>query len=323
MMRILSGIQPSLLHIGNYFGAMRQWLQLQNNSESFFCIVDLHALTSTYTTSLSELSLKTAALYIACGLDPDASTLFIQSAVPQHTELFWLLTTKTPVGWLNRMTQFKSNTIKEPSLGLYTYPVLMAADIFLYRATHVPVGEDQKQHLEFARDLALRCNTLYKQDVFVIPEPIIPESGARIMSLKDGTAKMSKSDPSEASRITLTDSNDAIAHKIQKAKTDSLPLPDCIQDLNNRPEMQNLYTILAHASGTHGADLFNDVRSCKQLKDRLTDALITLLTPIRTSYTTLMRDKSSLSALLHNHAEKARATADEHFKEILSTFLNL
>lgn len=322
-MRILSGIQPSLLHIGNYFGAMRQWLDLQKHHDCFFCIVDLHAMTSTYTASLHTLSLETAALYMACGLDQEKATIFVQSAVPQHTELFWLLSTKTPVGWLNRMTQFKSNTIKEPSLGLYTYPVLMAADILLYRATHVPVGEDQKQHLEFARDLAIRCNTLCQKDIFVVPEPIIPKSGARIMSLKDGTAKMSKSDPSEASRITLTDSNDAIAHKIQKAKTDSLPLPETPQDLVGRPEMHNLYTILAHTSNTNEQDLYRNVRSCKQLKELLIDALTTFLTPIRTSYQKLSCDKAYMTSVLNTHAEKARATAEKHYNTVLSTFLHM
>jgi len=321
-MRILSGIQPSILHIGNYCGAIKQWVKLQEEHECFFCIVDLHAMTANYSESIQSMSLHTAALYMACGLDPQQSPIFIQSHVPQHANLFWVLATQTPTGWLGRMTQFKSNKAKIASLGLYTYPVLMAADILLYDATHVPVGDDQKQHLEFARDLAIRINQLLGQELLTLPEPMIAKTGARIMSLKDGTAKMSKSDPTEASRISLTDSDDAIQKKIQRAKTDSLPIPKSLENLAERPEMHNLYHLLAHTINTPLATLFDTIHSCKQLKDFLTDAIITLVAPIRMRHKDFMEDKAQLLSILAHGKNQAEAVAEKKFHAILDAFLN-
>src|ERR1700733_13135234 len=231
MNRIFSGMQPTgNLHLGNYLGALRNWVKLQEKAECFYCVVDLHAITTPQDPKkLKQAVRETAAAYIAAGIDTKKSTLFVQSAVSAHTELSWILSTLTPLGWLNRMTQYKDKSAKSRDLellGLYAYPVLMAADILAYKATHVPVGEDQKQHLELTRDVAGAFNRAYNTEFFPLPEPQILGEAARVMSLRDGTKKMSKSDESDYSRINLTDDSDTIALKFKKAKTDPEPLPD-------------------------------------------------------------------------------------------------
>src|SRR5689334_9274802 len=250
MNRIFSGIQPTgNLHLGNYLGAIRNWVALQHDYDCIFCIVDLHALTQPQNPDeLRQATREVTAAYIASGIDPEACIIFNQSTVSGHAELGWLLGCLTPLGWLNRMTQFKEKAGKHrenAGLGLYAYPVLMAADILLYKATHVPVGDDQKQHLELARDIAGAFNRQYGRDFFPLPEPQIFGAATRVMSLRDGTKKMSKSDTSDYSRINMTDDADAIAQKIRKAKTDPEPLPDSEKGLEGRPEAGNLLSIYA------------------------------------------------------------------------------
>ncbi|MCY4414052.1 MAG: tryptophan--tRNA ligase [Alphaproteobacteria bacterium] len=320
--RILSGIQPSPLHIGNYFGAIHQWVSLQKENECFFCIVDLHSLTANYHTSLAQASFETAAMYLACGIDPKQSTLFIQSSVPYHTQLLWLLATKTPLGWLNRMTQFKDNKAKDESLGLYTYPVLMAADILLYDAHLVPVGEDQKQHIEFTRDLALRVNGLAEKDLFVIPEPMMGKSNTRVMSLKDGTAKMSKSDPSELSRLLMTDTRDAIVRKIKGAKTDSEPWPNTPSDLVGRPEMTNLLSLLSVLKNQSMTEILQTVQSCKNLKEMLMEEMFLFLNPIQAKYHDLIRDRSFVLDVLNQGNTYAQEVAYGTFDRIQHFFMD-
>jgi len=255
MNRIFSGIQPSgNLHLGNYLGAIRNWVALQHDYECIFCIVDLHALTQPQDPAeLRTSTREVTAAYIAAGIDPEHCIIFNQSMVSAHAELAWLLACLTPLGWLNRMTQFKERTAGKnremAGLGLYAYPVLMAADILVYKATHVPVGEDQKQHLELARDLAGAFNRRYERDFFPLPEPQIFGAATRVMSLRDGTKKMSKSDSSDYSRINMTDDADAIALKIRRAKTDPEPLSETLAELERRPEADNLIGIYAALSG--------------------------------------------------------------------------
>src|ERR671911_1755125 len=261
--RIFSGIQPSgKLHLGNYLGAIRNWVRLQGEYEAIYCIVDLHAITVPH--EPAELRAKTyevAAGFLAAGLDPEHTTIFVQSHVPAHAQLAWVFNCVTPLGWLNRMTQFKDKAGKnrdQALAGLYVYPVLMAADILVYRGTHVPVGEDQKQHLELARDIAQKFNNDFSESIaahghgeafFPLTEPLIGGPAARVMSLRDGTKKMSKSDPSDYSRINLTDDADAIAQKVRKAKTDPEPLPQDEKGLETRPEADNLVGIYAALAG--------------------------------------------------------------------------
>ncbi|TAF15705.1 MAG: tryptophan--tRNA ligase [Alphaproteobacteria bacterium] len=319
--RILSGIQPTgNIHLGNYLGAIRNWVGMQNEAECLFMLADMHAITLPYVPAeLRACVRSTAAYYIACGIDPDKSAIFPQSAIAGHAELSWILTCHTPLGWLNRMTQFKEKAGKHKdnaSLGLYSYPVLMAADILLYRATHVPVGEDQKQHLELARDIAGAMNRFYEQELFPLPEPVIMKQAARIMSLRDGTKKMSKSDESEQSRIHLSDSNDAIATKIRKAKSDMLE--GISYDLAARPEASNLLSIYAtiqgisidEAQATCGALNFSS------FKERLAEALIAHLTPIREKYHLLMNNPAYLDGIMHDGISKARIIADDHMRHI-------
>src|SRR5438128_3319959 len=253
MNRIFSGIQPTgNLHLGNYLGAIRNWVALQHDYDCIFCIVDLHALTLPQDPDeLRQATREVTAAYIAAGIDPEHCIIFNQSMVSAHVELAWLLGCLTPLGWLNRMTQFKEKAGKQrenAGLGLYAYPVLMAADILLYKATHVPVGEDQKQHVELARDIAGAFNRRYERDFFPLPEPQIFGEATRVMSLRDGTKKMSKSDTSDYSRINMTDDADAIALKIRRAKTDPEPLPAAISDPERRPEADNLIGIYAARS---------------------------------------------------------------------------
>src|SRR5271163_1201488 len=251
MNRIFSGIQPTgNLHLGNYLGAIRNWVALQHDYECIFCIVDLHALTQPQDPDeLRHSTREVTAAYIAAGIDAEHCIIFNQSMVSAHAELAWLLSCLTPLGWLNRMTQFKERAGKNremAGLGLYTYPVLMAADILVYKATHVPVGEDQRQHLELSRDIAQKFNNDFgAPDFFPLPEPVITGTATRVMSLRDGTKKMSKTDESDYSRINLTDDADAIAQKIRKAKTDPGTLPDSEKGLEGRPEAENLINIYA------------------------------------------------------------------------------
>jgi tryptophanyl-tRNA synthetase len=249
-MRIVSGIQPTgNLHLGNYLGAIRRWVTMQDEAECFYFLADLHAVTVYVDPAELAANIREmAGALLACGLDPDRSTLFNHARVPAHAEMAWLLSCTARIGWLNRMTQFKEKSGKNregASVGLFTYPVLQAADVLLYQATHVPVGEDQKQHIELIRDIALKFNCDYDVDLFTVPEPHIGETAARIMSLRDGNSKMSKSDPSDMSRINLVDDSDTVAQKVRKAKTDPEPLPDSFDALSGRPEARNLVTIYA------------------------------------------------------------------------------
>jgi tryptophanyl-tRNA synthetase len=250
--RVVSGIQPTgNLHLGNYLGAIRRWVQMQDEAQCFFFLADLHAIT-VYNdpAELAANVREMAAALIACGIDQDKSVLFNHARVPAHPEMAWILNCTARIGWLNRMTQFKDKAGKNregSSVGLYSYPVLQAADVLLYQASHVPVGEDQKQHIELIRDIATKFNTDYRE-IFALPEPQIAAEGARIMSLRDGNAKMSKSDPSDMSRVNLTDDSDTVAQKVRKAKTDAEPLPDAMDDLAGRPEAKNLVTIYSARS---------------------------------------------------------------------------
>ena len=312
--RVLSGVQPTgNLHLGNYLGAIRNWVTLQNSHECLFMLADLHAITVPQNPAdLTRNTRETAAAYIACGIDPAQSIIFPQSAVSAHAELAWILNCHTPLGWLNRMTQFKekSGQNKENApLGLYAYPVLMAADIIGYHATHVPVGADQKQHLELARDIAGAFNRAYETEFFPIPEPLIMGEATRVMSLTDGTKKMSKSDPSDYSRITLTDDADAIAKKIKKAQTDSDPA--LTFDEENRPSVANLlrlYAALSDSNPQHVAATFSDLKT-GQFKSQLADLAVQKLAPITAHMRELMMDTTTLDAILKIGAEKAWAIA--------------
>ena len=316
-MRVVSGIQPTGgLHLGNLLGAILRWVRMQDEAQCLFFLADLHALT----VDVDPLSLRAnvremAAALIASGIDPAKSTLFAQSAVPAHPELAWILMCTARMGWLNRMTQFKDKSGKNresSSVGLFTYPVLQAADVLVYRATHVPVGEDQKQHIELARDIAIKFNNDFDTELFVPPEPFIGGgTAARVMSLRDGSAKMSKSDPSEASRINLTDSDDAIAQKIRKAKTDPEALPDDSKLLDHRPEAKNLVGILAALSNESVDQVL--ARFAGQgfgaFKPALTDAIIATIAPIRARLDELRRDEAAIDRFLVQGAERARDLA--------------
>jgi tryptophanyl-tRNA synthetase len=315
-MRILSGIQPTgNLHLGNYLGAIRNWVRMQDEGECFFFLADLHAISQYQEPAeLSRAIREMAAALIACGVDTNRATLFRQRDVPAHSELCWLLNGVARVGWMNRMTQFKDKSGKNregASVALYTYPVLQAADVLLYKATHVPVGDDQKQHLELARDIAAKFNTDYNTDLFVLPEPTIPAAAARIMSLRDGSAKMSKSDPSDMSRINLNDDPDLIAQKVRKAKTDPEPLPVDPADLDARPEAKNLVIIYAALADESVADVL--ARFAGQgfgaFKPALADLMVETLRPIGERLAELQRDPAELDRLLAIGAEKARAVA--------------
>jgi tryptophanyl-tRNA synthetase len=311
--RVVSGIQPTGgLHLGNLLGAILRWVRMQDEAECLFFLADLHALTvDVDPQELRSNVREMAAALIASGIDPAKSTLFAQSAVPAHSELAWILQCTARVGWLNRMTQFKEKSGKNregASVGLYTYPVLQAADILLYRATHVPVGEDQKQHVELTRDIALKFNNDFDVELFVPPEPFIGGgTAARVMSLRDGRAKMSKSDPSEMSRIHLTDSDDEIAQKIRKAKTDPEPLPDDVAALDARPEAKNLVGIYAAVTGESLEQVLGRFagQGFGQFKPALADALVALIGPIRSRLGELRRDTAELDRILSAGAARA------------------
>ena len=317
--RVLSGVQPTgALHLGNWLGAIRNWVDLQKDHDTFFCVVDLHAITVPHDPArLAQDTLSTAALYLACGLDPERSTVFVQSQVAAHSELCWLLNCVTPLNWLERMIQFKEKAVKQGdnvSVGLLDYPVLMAADILLYDADLVPVGEDQKQHLELARDIAQqRINARFgkaESPVLKVPKPLILKEGARVMSLTDGRSKMSKSDPNEGSRITLLDPPELIAKKVKRAKTD--PERGLEFDNPDRPETDNLLGLYAILSGK-GRDAV--ARECiemswGQFKPLLAEATIAALEPIQQRYRLLMDDRAQLEKVLQQGRERASSVAD-------------
>jgi tryptophanyl-tRNA synthetase len=328
IMRVLSGIQPTgNLHLGNYLGAIRNWVRMQDempaadaasgnaDSRCFFFLADLHSISvhETREQRLANVRDMTAAL-VACGIDPDRSVLFNQARVPAHAELCWLLNGTARIGWLNRMTQFKDKAGKNregASVGLYVYPVLQAADVLLYQATHVPVGEDQKQHLELTRDIAVKFNTDFGVELFTVPEPYIPKQTARIMSLRDGSAKMSKSDPSDMSRINLTDDDETLVQKIRKAKTDAEPIPVDPAQLEGRPEAMNLIDIYAAFAGEDRAAICQQFggQGFGAFKPALADLLVRHLSPIRTRYVALKDDHAALDAILEKGAHKAAEAA--------------
>ncbi|MBS3927706.1 MAG: tryptophan--tRNA ligase [Sphingomonadales bacterium] len=323
-MRIVSGIQPTgNLHLGNYLGAIRNWVRMQDEVAasgglSLYFLADLHALSQPHVPAeLAANCREMVAALLACGIDPDKSVLFNQAQVPQHAELQWLLSGTARMGWLSRMTQWKDKSGKKgdsQSVALFTYPVLQAADVLLYQATHVPVGDDQKQHLELARDIAQKFNNDFCTEdapVFTLPEPTIPPEAARIMSLRDGAAKMSKSDPSDMSRINLTDDADAIMQKIKKAKTDPEPLPEDKAGLEGRPEAANLVGIYAAMAGTSVEAVLAEFggHGFGKFKPALGELLVEKLAPINTRFGELRSDPGALDAILRQGAAKARELA--------------
>jgi len=324
-MRVVSGIQPTGgLHLGNLLGAILRWVRMQNEAECLFFLADLHAITIDVDPDELRSNIREmAAALIASGIDPKKSILFQQSAIPAHAELAWILQCTARVGWLNRMTQFKEKSGKSregASVGLYTYPILQAADVLLYRATHVPVGDDQKQHIELARDIAIKFNTDYDVELFVPPEPFIGGgTAARVMSLRDGAAKMSKSDPSDMSRINLTDSDDQIAQKIRKAKTDPEPLPDDPAGLEGRPEAKNLVGIYGAVTGETVEQVL--ARFAGQgfgaFKPALAEALVALLHPLRTRLEELRDDPEELDRLLADGSARAAELGAPVVKEAI------
>ncbi len=321
--RIFSGVQPTgNLHLGNYLGAIRNWVKLQDDYECLFCVVDLHAITVWQEPEkLRQSTRDVAAALIAAGVDHKQQIIFNQSQVPGHAELAWIFNCVARMGWLGRMTQFKEKAGKDrenASVGLFAYPNLMAADILLYKGTHVPVGEDQKQHLELARDIAQKFNNDFKTETFPIPEPLILGTATRVMSLKDGTKKMSKSDPSDLSRINMTDDADTIARKIKKAKTDPDLLPDSIQGLDGRPEARNLlgiYAALADVSVDKAVQTFAG-QQFSALKTELSDVAVANLAPIQDEYRRLLADKGYVDGVLADGAERARALAEPVLREV-------
>ena len=315
--RVFSGVQPTgNLHLGNYLGAIKNWVSLQQSYETIYCIVDLHAVTVPQDpASLKTATHEVAASLIASGIDFHASILFNQSQVPQHAELAWLFNCVARLGWLNRMTQFKEKAGKNrenATVGLYAYPTLMAADILAYKATHVPVGDDQKQHLELTRDIANAFNSMFGQNFFPLPDPIIQKTAARIMSLRDGNSKMSKSDLSDFTRINLNDEDDLIFQKIKKAKTDPEPLPETLKELEHRPEARNLvgiYAALTNQSETAVLLEFSG-EGFGKFKPILADCLINAIAPIRDEMNKLLTDTFELDRVLVNGARKAESIAE-------------
>ena len=327
--KIFSGVQPTgNLHLGNYIGAIKNFVDLQNNNnDCIFCVVDLHAVTVKQDPKVLKQNIRqTAATFLACGINPKKSIIFNQSAVSAHSELSWLLSCVARMGWLNRMTQFKEKAGKDKekaSVGLYIYPILMAADILLYDATHVPVGEDQKQHLELARDISKKFNVDFEApNFFKIPEPLIQKSFARIMSLKDGTKKMSKSDPSDLSRINLTDTESDIIKKVRKAKTDTNPFPTTINDLNSRPEIENLLGIYASLDGNKIEDLLVEFRSqnFNFFKEQLSKLIVEKISPISKQIKKLMQNTSYIDQVLRDGSEKANELSSKKLADIKKKF---
>ena len=324
-LRVFSGMQPTAtLHLGNYLGAMVNWIAMQETHECIYCVVDMHAITVWQDpVELKKNIVDVTAAYLACGLDPQGSIVFNQSQVAEHAELAWIFNCVARLGWLDRMTQFKEKAGKDKeraSVGLYAYPNLMAADILAYRATHVPVGEDQKQHLELARDIAQKFNNDYKAVIeaaghkdgfFPQPEPMIQGPATRVMNLRDGTKKMSKSDPSDMTRINLTDSADEIAKKIQKAKTDPEPLPSEVDGLKERPEADNLVGIFAALTGEAKPAVLSQFggQNFSAFKKALVEATVAKVAPIGAEITRLTHDRTAIEAVLRDGSARARAIA--------------
>ncbi len=324
--KIFSGVQPTgNLHLGNYLGAIKNFVELQNekDNECVYCVVDLHAITVKQDPKILKDNIReTTAAFLASGLDYKKSIIFNQSLVPAHSEGSWILGCIARMGWLNRMTQFKEKAGKDKenvSVGLYIYPILMAADILLYDSTHVPVGEDQKQHLELSRDIAQKFNLDFKAPDFLkAPEPLIQKNFARIMSLKDGTKKMSKSDPSDLSRINLTDKKDEIANKIKKAKTDNLTLPSDDKQLNKRPEVENLLGIYSSLNNQTLHDSINEFggKNFSEFKQKLSDLVVEKISPISNEINKLKKDNNFIDKILEDGAEKARKITSKKVKEM-------
>jgi tryptophanyl-tRNA synthetase len=330
--RVFSGMQPTgNLHLGNYLGAMVRWVEMQKSHECIYCVVDMHAITMWQDpTELKDATRAVTAAYIASGLDPKKSILFNQSQVHEHAELAWVFNCVARLGWLNRMTQFKEKAGKDrenASVGLYAYPNLMAADILVYRATHVPVGEDQKQHLELARDIAQKFNNDYAESIrangfgdifFPLPEPLIAGPATRVMSLRDGTKKMSKSDPSDYSRINLTDDADTIAQKFRKARTDPHPLPSDVKELEARPEADNLVGIYAALSGKTPEGVLQEFGGAQfsRFKEALTQLSVEKLGPIGAEMKRLTQDAAYIDSVLADGSARARMLAAETMKSV-------
>ena len=321
--RVLSGVQPTgNLHIGNYLGAIRNWVEGQKEYDNFFCVVDLHAITVPHNpVTLATDTYTIAALYLACGIDLNYSTIFVQSHIPAHSELTWFLNCITPLNWLTDMIQFKEKAIKQGEnvgTGLLDYPVLMAADILLYDADKVPVGEDQKQHLELTRDIAVRFNHQFGQGrtILKLPDPLITKEGARVMSLTDGTSKMSKSDPSELSRINLLDPPDVITKKIKRCKTDVIKGLEF--DNPERPECNNLLTLYELFSAKTKEEVITECQDLGwgKFKPLLTEATIEALTPIQTKYKAVMDDQGYLKSVLAQGKQKAEAIANQTLEKV-------
>ncbi len=323
MNRIFSGVQPTgNLHLGNYLGAIRNWVRLQGDYECIFCMVDMHAITVWQDPAeLRRNTREVAAGMIAAGVDPKKNILFNQSQVPAHAELAWVFNCIARLGWLNRMTQFKEKAGKHrenASVGLYAYPNLMAADILAYKATHVPVGEDQKQHLELTRDIAQKFNVDYEVEFFPLPEPLIFGAATRVMSLRDGTRKMSKSEESDYSRINMTDDADTIALKIRKAKTDPEPLPETVEGLESRPEAANLVGIYAALQDIGREEAIARIggKAFSAFKQDLTELMVATLGPINAEMKRLMDDPAQIDAVLKDGGERARALAAPVLAEV-------
>ena len=324
--KIFSGVQPTgNLHLGNYLGAIKNFVQLNNDNENncVFCVVDLHAITVNQDPNELRNNIReTVATFIASGINPKNSIIFNQSQISAHAEAAWILSCTARMGWLNRMTQFKEKAGKDKekaSIGLYSYPVLMAADILLYDTTHVPVGDDQKQHLELCRDIAQKFNNDFKvNDFFKIPEPLIQKEFSRIMSLKNGSKKMSKSELSDLSRINLTDEKDQIINKIKKAKTDPLPMPSTIDELNKRPEAKNLIGIYSSLTSLSLEEVINNFsgKNFSEFKENLSQVLVDKINPISLEIKKLLNEKKYLDEILSNGCEKADNIASKKIKKI-------
>ena len=321
---VLSGVQPTGdLHLGNYLGAIKNFAKMQNENECLFCIVDLHAITIFQNPKeLRNNTYEVTAAYLASGIDPKKSVIFNQSQVSGHAELAWVLNCVCRMGWLNRMTQFKEKSGKNSenvSSGLFTYPTLMAADILLYKATHVPVGSDQKQHLELTRDIAQKFNNDYKSvDFFPLPEPYIEKDISRVMSLRDGTSKMSKSDKSDYSRINLIDDKDTIIKKIKKSKTADTPVPSSIESISAMPEVNNLFNIFSGVTSMSKNEIISkyEGQNFSNFKNDLSDALIEKIAPIGSEIKKLMNDKEYLNQVLQEGKEKARKKSELVLKDV-------
>ena len=324
--KIFSGVQPTgNLHLGNYLGAIKNFVELNNDKENncVFCVVDLHAITVKQDPKELRNNIReTVATFVASGIDPKKSIIFNQSKVTAHSEAAWILSCIARTGWLSRMTQFKEKAGKDKekaSVGLYSYPVLMAADILLYDATHVPVGDDQKQHLELCRDIAQKFNNDFNvEDFFKVPEPLIQKEFSRIMSLKDGLKKMSKSELSDLSRINLTDDSDQIVNKIKKAKTDPLPMPSSKEDLDQRPEAKNLIGIFSSLTGTKFEKIIDEFsgKNFSEFKEKLSQVLVEEISPISKEISKLLVEKKYLDSILLEGSEKANKIASSKMKKI-------